>query len=237
MALWPDAASEKKTRGALKAATDRALIKDRVVIVDSLNYIKGYRRAVPPGIFSAPMPLLQSQVVDAASLMRAVHGWRRYELWCIARALATRYAVVHCDAAPQRCTAWNAERLARNAPAYEEAVMEGLKTRFEKPDSKNRWEAPLFTCAWSSSEIHPPPAGSFHEWPTGVLGLNPQTHAPHLTCFVDTGCSHQAMRMPTVPRSVPWAPRSRRRLRRDSSSSANSLACSSSRLWRPRTRS
>ena len=48
MASWPDAASEKKTRGALKAATDRALIKDRVVIVDSLNYIKGYRRAGMP---------------------------------------------------------------------------------------------------------------------------------------------------------------------------------------------
>ena len=85
----------------------------------------------------------------------SVCGWRRYELWCIARALATRYAVVHCDAAPQQCKAWNAERLASDEPAYEEPVLEGLMTRFEKPDSKNRWEAPLFTCVLLSSVLHP----------------------------------------------------------------------------------
>ncbi|EGD73698.1 elongator associated protein [Salpingoeca rosetta] len=34
---------EKTTRGVIKSAVDRALAKDVVVIVDSLNYIKGYR--------------------------------------------------------------------------------------------------------------------------------------------------------------------------------------------------
>ena len=34
---------EKQTRGIIKSAVDRALAKDTVVIVDSLNYIKGYR--------------------------------------------------------------------------------------------------------------------------------------------------------------------------------------------------
>ena len=63
---WPDAASEKKTRGALKAATDRALVKDRVVIVDSLNYIKGYRRAVMPHALCIPLPAI---MIDYAACL------------------------------------------------------------------------------------------------------------------------------------------------------------------------
>jgi tRNA uridine 5-carbamoylmethylation protein Kti12 len=40
---YNDAANEKKTRGALKSAVDHALDTECVVIVDSMNYIKGYR--------------------------------------------------------------------------------------------------------------------------------------------------------------------------------------------------
>jgi protein KTI12 len=37
------AANEKKARGALMSAVERLLSKDDIVIVDSLNYIKGFR--------------------------------------------------------------------------------------------------------------------------------------------------------------------------------------------------
>lgn len=37
------AADEKKARGALMSAVERLLSKDDIVIVDSLNYIKGFR--------------------------------------------------------------------------------------------------------------------------------------------------------------------------------------------------
>ncbi|KYQ90729.1 hypothetical protein DLAC_09366 [Tieghemostelium lacteum] len=40
---YKDSVQEKMTRGALKAATERNLSKDTIVISDSLNYIKGYR--------------------------------------------------------------------------------------------------------------------------------------------------------------------------------------------------
>ena len=39
----PDAAAEKETRGALRAAVDHALDGHTVVVLDSLNYIKGLR--------------------------------------------------------------------------------------------------------------------------------------------------------------------------------------------------
>lgn len=41
--LKEDSASEKNTRGRLKAAVERALTKSTIVIFDSLNNIKGYR--------------------------------------------------------------------------------------------------------------------------------------------------------------------------------------------------
>jgi protein KTI12 len=38
-----DDKSEKNTRAALKSAVERLISKDTTVILDSLNYIKGYR--------------------------------------------------------------------------------------------------------------------------------------------------------------------------------------------------
>lgn len=40
---YASSANEKETRGCLKSATEHNLGKDSFVIVDSLNYIKGYR--------------------------------------------------------------------------------------------------------------------------------------------------------------------------------------------------
>ena len=40
-----DATSEKRTRGQLKAAVERSLRGDRVVILDAPNNIKGYRQS------------------------------------------------------------------------------------------------------------------------------------------------------------------------------------------------
>lgn len=41
--VYADSRKEISVRGALKAAIERELTKDTIVIVDSLNYIKGYR--------------------------------------------------------------------------------------------------------------------------------------------------------------------------------------------------
>ncbi|GFH12296.1 protein KTI12, partial [Haematococcus lacustris] len=42
-AAYADASSEKSTRGALRAAVDRAITRKSVTLMDSLNNIKGYR--------------------------------------------------------------------------------------------------------------------------------------------------------------------------------------------------
>ncbi len=66
----------------------------------------------------------------------------RYELWCIARAAAARYCVLQCSAPRETAEAWNAGR--PPAEAYSEAVFTDLWRRYEEPDSRNRWDQPLF---------------------------------------------------------------------------------------------
>lgn len=104
-----DVPSEKNTRALLRSVTDRSLTKNRIVIFDSLNNIKGYR----------------------------------YELWCVARSAATKYLMVHVDTTVDTCKTWNAAR--NEAESYRENIFEDLAGRFERPDSRNRWDSPLFT--------------------------------------------------------------------------------------------
>lgn len=65
----------------------------------------------------------------------------RYEMWCLARAAATRSCVFHVVTDPQQCRSWNGQRSADGA--YEAAVLDDLLSRFERPDSRSRWDAPL----------------------------------------------------------------------------------------------
>lgn len=63
-------------------------------------------------------------------------------MWCLARAAGTRSCVVHVATPADVCRQWNGNR-AQEA-AYPPGVLEDLLGRFERPDSKSRWDAPLF---------------------------------------------------------------------------------------------
>lgn len=111
-----DARSEKVARGQLKAEVERCIGWQHVVILDSMNAIKGYR----------------------------------YELYCLARGAAVRYCMVHVDTPIETCRTWNE---ARPADArYATAVFADLAGRFERPDSRQRWDAPLFTVRPAAAE-------------------------------------------------------------------------------------
>ena len=120
---FADVPSEKNTRGVLRSVVDRCLSqRSRIVIFDSLNNIKGYR----------------------------------YELWCIARGASTRYCMVHVDTFVDVCRQWNTERRKneheqeeqqekQESCSYSDEIFEDLASRFERPDARNKWDAPLFT--------------------------------------------------------------------------------------------
>lgn len=106
--VFVDIVQEKMTLGVLRSEIARRLQKDKVLIFDSLNLIKGYR----------------------------------YEVWCLARGSSTRCCVVHVDTPVDTCRNWNESR---SDGVYTEETFEDLASRLERPDSKNRWEAPLYS--------------------------------------------------------------------------------------------
>lgn len=114
---YVDMVAEKNLRGVLRSQVDRSLSRDCIIIVDSLNSIKGYR----------------------------------YELWCLARAAGTRYCVLHCDVEETTCRKWNQERSEKSDSSYDDKIFEDLVRRFERPDSRNRWDSPLFEL-WPSRD-------------------------------------------------------------------------------------
>lgn len=114
---YTNTTAEKNLRGVLRSEVDRSVSKDNVIIVDSLNNIKGYR----------------------------------YELWCLARAAGIRYCVMFCDVEESLCREWNKERGEKGESTYDDKIFEDLVSRFEKPDSRNRWDSPLFEL-WPSKD-------------------------------------------------------------------------------------
>lgn len=107
--VYADSQKEKNVRASLKAEAERKVTKDDIVILDSLNYIKGYR----------------------------------YELFCLIKHAQTPHCLVYCLTSDEQSSSWNTNRDA--AEQYTQDILEALIQRFEAPDSRNRWDSPLFT--------------------------------------------------------------------------------------------
>ncbi|XP_071355427.1 protein KTI12 homolog [Trachinotus anak] len=107
--VYADSQKEKNVRAALKAEVERKVNKEDIVILDSLNYIKGYR----------------------------------YELFCLIKHAQTPHCMVYCLTSDEQSSLWNTSRDA--AEQYTQDIFGALVLRFEAPDSRNRWDSPLFT--------------------------------------------------------------------------------------------
>ncbi|GBF97016.1 hypothetical protein Rsub_09813 [Raphidocelis subcapitata] len=94
----------------------------------------------------------------------------RYEVWCAARSVATRYCVVHVDTPTDTCRAWNEAR--PEGERYSRQIFDDLAGRFETPDSRSRWDAPLFTLrpASCSPEAYEETLASVAAVMTGTAG-------------------------------------------------------------------
>lgn len=113
--IFCDPSLEKALRGQIKSEATRLVGKENIVIVDALNYIKGYR----------------------------------YELYCMTKANKTTQCTVLCCAPKQLSKEWNVKR--SKVEQYSDEVYEALALRFEEPDSRNRWDSPLFTVQTSDN--------------------------------------------------------------------------------------
>ncbi|RVE71870.1 hypothetical protein OJAV_G00055920 [Oryzias javanicus] len=107
--VYADSQKEKEVRASLKAEVERKVNKDDIVILDSVNYIKGYR----------------------------------YELFCLIKHAQTPHCLVYCLTSDEQSSSWNRGR--HSAEQYSQDIFDALVQRFEPPDSRNRWDSPLFT--------------------------------------------------------------------------------------------
>ncbi|PTB67865.1 chromatin associated protein KTI12 [Trichoderma citrinoviride] len=130
-------ASEKDARAAIYGAVKRVLSDRDIVILDGLNYIKGWRyqlhceaKAVrtPSCILQIGCTKERAQQVNEARLKRSQ-----------AAAAADQGGV---DDASSGDT----------AEAYEPANWENLVFRHEEPNPMTRWDSPLFTIIWEDDE-------------------------------------------------------------------------------------
>ncbi|XP_054475995.1 protein KTI12 homolog isoform X1 [Anoplopoma fimbria] len=67
----------------------------------------------------------------------------RYELFCLIKHTQTPHCLVYCLTSDEVSSTWNTSRDA--AEQYTQDIFDALVLRFEAPDSRNRWDSPLFT--------------------------------------------------------------------------------------------
>ncbi|XP_012494920.1 PREDICTED: protein KTI12 homolog [Propithecus coquereli] len=184
--VYGDSAREKALRGALRAAVERQLSRQDVVIVDSLNYIKGFRYELYCLARAARTPLCLVYCVRPGGPSRGPQvagaeenkgrnvsvSWRpRFEGrrpqaadTGVLRELDAANSVVNGRAqtdvlkeqVPDETGATDSpafvtpqtEKSAKpvsSSAFYPPELLEALTLRFEAPDSRNRWDRPLFT--------------------------------------------------------------------------------------------
>ncbi|KAM9689262.1 protein KTI12 homolog [Trichechus inunguis] len=184
--VYADSAREKALRGALRASVERRLSRQDVVILDSLNYIKGFRYELYCLARAARTPLclvycvqpcgpsrgpqvagaeeIGGRKVDVSWQPRTEQGGRPPEAGTgiVREPQAAGSEVNGRPRAEVPKKLEPEETRAPNSPAlvipesekssehtfgafYPPELLEALTLRFEPPDSRNRWDRPLFT--------------------------------------------------------------------------------------------
>ena len=82
-------------------------------------------------------------ILDSLNYIKGV----RYELFCVSKHIKTPHCVIQCDTPAETAREWNQTREVADE-RYSDQIFDALVMRFEPPDSRNRWDSPLFV-------IHP----------------------------------------------------------------------------------
>lgn len=181
--VYCDSTREKALRGALRASVERRLSRHDVVILDSLNYIKGFRYELYCLARAAHTPLCLVYCVrpGGRSLGPPVDGAEEHRgrnvsvSWRPRQEKGAKPQAAGCEEprAAGSVVSWGArddvpreedprptgasdspalvtpesEKSAKHVSGafYPPELLEALTQRFEAPDSRNRWDQPMFT--------------------------------------------------------------------------------------------
>ncbi|KAI1476435.1 hypothetical protein K445DRAFT_315783 [Daldinia sp. EC12] len=133
-------ASEKDARAAIYGATKRVLSDRDIVILDGLNYIKGWRYQLFCEAKAVRTPSCVLQIGCTKEKAKEVNEER----------LRRRQDAV--DAVKDKEEKNGEEREEEEEDPYEPENWENLVFRYEEPNPMTRWDSPLFTLIWEDGE-------------------------------------------------------------------------------------
>ncbi|KAM3462708.1 hypothetical protein MY5147_002160 [Beauveria neobassiana] len=126
-------ASEKDARASLYGAVKRVLSDKDIVILDGLNYIKGWRYQLHCEAKAMRTPSCVLQIGCAPDRAKQVNQARLDR-----RAAAER---------------GEEQQASEEGPEpYEQSNWDNLVFRYEEPNPMTRWDSPLFTLIWEDDE-------------------------------------------------------------------------------------
>ncbi|TPX59807.1 hypothetical protein PhCBS80983_g02179 [Powellomyces hirtus] len=112
---------------------------DKAMAYESAHEEKKARGA----LISAVERHLSRDTIIICDSLNYIKGFR-YQLYCIARALGTPSCTVYCIT-PHSPSSTSSSTPPPFTPYSSPSIVSELTSRFEEPDSRHRWDAPLFT--------------------------------------------------------------------------------------------
>ena len=139
--------SGKTTRALeLKAALEPLIGIRKVIVINEESLLISKQTAYKDGhqekkcrgsIISAVERHLNLNDIIICDSLNYIKGFR-YQLYCVARGLGTPSCTVYCGLEPQ------VAQLRNTSLGRYTCQFENLCSRYEEPDGRNRWDAPLF---------------------------------------------------------------------------------------------
>lgn len=140
------ARAEKDARATLYSAVKRALGRDDIVILDSGNYIKGWRYQLHCEAKALGTPSCVVHIGTSTEGAREVNAGR------LTRGDTNNNQVAVGDGVEDQGEGETQENTTVDGEGekdpYSEQAFEELVMRFEEPNAMARWDSPLFTVLW-----------------------------------------------------------------------------------------
>ncbi|KAL5597732.1 hypothetical protein FOBRF1_011525 [Fusarium oxysporum] len=138
-------ASEKDARATIYGAVKRVLSDKDIVILDGLNYIKGWRYQLHCESKAVRTPSCILQIGCSVDKAREVNEARLKKREAEASKTADKE-----EATPSATT--SGDTIVDSTEPYEPGNWDNLVFRYEEPNPMTRWDSPLFTLIWEDDE-------------------------------------------------------------------------------------
>ncbi|KAH8694973.1 putative RNA polymerase II Elongator complex associated protein Kti12 [Talaromyces proteolyticus] len=184
--VYDHARTEKEARAVAFARVKRALAKDAFVILDGMNYIKGYRYQLwceAKAVGTTCCVVHVGTPIDKCVAINNARLRRRQETGQLPKTSDTTDDLATPD----------------DEEPYPADLHNNLIFRYEEPIMHSRWDKPLFTVPWSDAA---PPVGEIWTATTGIPVETAGTPAPEpnpLTAMLSRDPNSSNTAIPPLP--------------------------------------